>query len=204
MTPAPAPEPAPATAAAIPENTFFVPVDSVLQPEQVVFVQESAQQVAPPPGQETLAALEDLRGRSSKHIAAEQLRLRLQSEVEGVVTRLWQMIPESGESRGRCACGNPVVRRWEGVRAAFDDEMLPAVEKAQNVLQSFLARVTLPSLYDESTAEQALTCHIHSLLMQTASTLEQSREPLLWVRVVATLVASLEVLFRRCSTNSSS
>lgn len=73
--------------------------------------------------------------------------------------------------------------------------MLPAVEKAHTVLQSFLTRVTLPSLYDESTAEQALTCHIHSLLLQTSTTLEQAREPLIWHRVVATLVASLEVLF---------
>jgi hypothetical protein len=78
----PAPEPAPVPAAIMPENTFLVPVDPVVQPEQVVFVQKSAQPVAPPPGQETQAALEDLRGRSSKHIAAEQLRLRLQSEVE--------------------------------------------------------------------------------------------------------------------------
>ncbi len=78
--------------------------------------------------------------------------------------------------------------------ATYDEQMLPAVEKAQAVLQTFLTRVTLSSLFDESAAEQALTCHVHALLLQTTTTLESAlTDTLSEHRAVATLVGSLEV-----------
>jgi len=139
--PASAPGPAPAVQAVTDASpTVAEPTVLIAVPVEAATHEATQQspQSAPPPGQETQAALEELRGRSSKHIAVEHLRLRLQSEVEAVVTRLWQMVPENGEARGRCACGNPVLRRWEGVRAVYDDEMLPAVEKAQSSCRAFL------------------------------------------------------------------